>query len=201
MKILKNSIIVLVSLIAVFYLYIFISPTVSDFFEINYVKNKCCEKTENNNTFYKDLSDKKIKWEDGIGFLKDGRIIFNPWELPTGGLIISEDTINATKDGVINASTIRFYESKCSIVAYNAEKNDPYYCGREKNEYCLKTDGEKLYIKALKEKEWSELKFKYLGEIPKDEHTYETEIAYYPCKKIKLECKYFSGIYEIHCER
>jgi len=200
LKILKNSIIVLVSLIAVFYLYIFISPTVSDFFEINYVKNKCCEKTENNNTFYKDLSDKKIKWEDGIGFLKDGRIIFNPWELPTGGLIISEDTINATKDGVINASTIRFYE--CSVIAINAPKNDPYSISGDEQEYCLKVDEEGiLYIKTLKEKEWSELKYKYLGEIPKDEHTYETKIAYYPCKKIKLECKYFSGIYEIHCVR
>jgi len=169
------------------------------YLKTEYIKNKCCEKLDDgkkiNNNFY----DESIKWEDGVGFLKGGKIIFNPWESPTGGLIISEDVLKTTNKKIIVGSTLWFYE--CSVVAYNAEKNDPYYCEREKNEYCLKTDGEKLYIKAPKEKEWTELKYKCLGEIPKDEHTYETEIAYYPCKKIKLECKYFSGIYEIHCER
>jgi len=159
------------------------------------IENRCCEKK--NSLIINNLFDKGMRWEDGISFLDGGIVIINPWE--AGKLIISEDIIGATKEKIIIGSTLLFYQ--CSVVAINAPKNDPYSLSGEEKEYCLKTDGEKLYIKAPKEKEWSELKFKYLGEIPKDKHTYETEIAYYPCKKIKLECKYFSGIYEIHCER
>ena len=199
LKKIKIFVVALLALIVLFFLYIFISPEISDYMKIEYIKNKCCEKFDGgkkiNNNFY----DESLKWEDGVGFLKGGKVIFNPWELPTGELIISEDAIKMTNKKIIVGSKLWF--SKCSVVVYNAEKNDPYFTGGDQNEYCLKTDGEKLYIKAPKEKEWSELKFKYLGEIPKDKHTYETEIAYYPCKKIKLECKYFSGIYEIHCER
>lgn len=145
---------------------------------------------------HSELKKTKVTWENCVAFRSGEAIYIDFKKLVYGEMELSESAVKNSKTEQLKDSIIDFIKPDL-IYIYDSLKNDRHrQLSKTEKIYNYKIVKEKTYI-GNRKGEWTPLKIKFLKnlEAPK-----QREEEYYPCMVIYLECKWFSGEYEINCD-